>query len=130
METRMNKAEATVLVVEDDADTRETLGFVIRKEGHRVVCLRNGQEALDYLRRSPPPNLVLLDLTMPIMSGWQFLEERRNDPRLASVPVVVLSVAAGQDVLALPGEVDLLLQKPASLHSVLAVVEGYCDRNV
>jgi len=73
-------------------------------------------------------DLVLLDLIMPIMNGWEFLDERSQDPMLSSVPVVVLSAAADQDVLPTPATVDLLLQKPPSLKSVLDVVDSYCHR--
>jgi two-component system, chemotaxis family, chemotaxis protein CheY len=124
----MTTGHATVLVVDDDADTRETLGFIIRREGHNAVCLRNGHEALDYLRKSPAPDLVLLDLMMPIMNGWEFLHERRHDPRISRVPVVVLSAVADQDVFEGPKDVDSVLQKPPSLHTVLELVDDYCER--
>src|SRR5438552_202636 len=81
-----------VLVVEDDADIRESLGTILEEEGYGVVTTRNGREALSYLRSGRPrPSLILLDLLMPVMSGAEFRAEQERDPALADIPVVVLS---------------------------------------
>jgi CheY-like chemotaxis protein len=67
--------QQTVLVVEDYPDTREALRFVLSDAGYDVVLTANGQEALDYLRDNPPPAVILLDMLMPVLDGWQFLNE-------------------------------------------------------
>src|SRR4051794_38724785 len=84
-------AGRTILIVEDDAATRDALSIVLGDEGYTVVGVANGQEAIHHLHSAAPPNLILLDLMMPIMDGWQFRRAQVQDPRLDSIPVVVLS---------------------------------------
>ena len=81
----------SILIVEDDSDLREALSEVLRDEGYSVESAADGREALDRLRRDLRPSLILLDLTMPVMNGWQFRAEQRRDPALSEIPVVVLS---------------------------------------
>jgi len=111
-------ARPTVLVVEDDRDLSEALGHLLPLEGFDAVCVGDGAAALDYLRDSPPPCLVLLDLTLPKIDGGRVREALRSDPRLRAVPVVILSsrtdtaLAArrlGAGYLTKPFEVDVLL---------------------
>jgi serine/threonine protein kinase len=83
----------SVLVVEDEPDARESMGLALRLEGYDVQTAANGQEALEKLEAGPTPDLILLDLLMPGMNGWEFLERQRRDPALAAVPVVVISGA-------------------------------------
>lgn len=86
----MADAEAVgqlLLVVEDNAVARAGLAALLRREGYRVELAGNGQEALDYLANSPPPDLILLDMLMPVLDGWHFLERLRRDG--PPVPVVV-----------------------------------------
>jgi len=110
-----------ILVVEDDPDLREALGEILRDEGYTVAGAGHGQEALELLRgESGPTSLILLDLTMPVMNGWQFRAEQRRDPDLSKIPVVVLSAgdrladqlrALGiQNFVRKPIELTLLLQ--------------------
>ena len=81
-----------VLLVEDDIDVREAVADTLDEAGYRVSPARNGQEALDMLRSGAvQPRVILLDLMMPVMDGWQFREEQLRDPALASIPVVALS---------------------------------------
>ena len=81
-----------ILLVEDEADHRTTLTHILEAYGYSVAAVAHGREALDYLRREPPPDLILLDLAMPFMNGWDFRRAQRADPVLAGIPVVVLSV--------------------------------------
>jgi CheY-like chemotaxis protein len=81
----------TLLVVEDDPDIRAMLAQLLEFEGYEVFSAGNGREALERLRQGVRPVLLLVDLMMPVMDGWQFLEERSHDPELASIPVVVFS---------------------------------------
>ena len=82
---------AAVLIVEDDADVRETLVLVLESEGFEVRAGRDGREALEILRAGFRPRLILLDLMMPVMNGWEFRAEMKRDPQLASIPVVFVS---------------------------------------
>ncbi len=82
---------ATVLVVDDDDDTRATFSDILRDEGYRVLAAPNGKAALEMVVQNPRPDVVLLDLSMPVMNGREFLAAVRSDARLASLPVIVLS---------------------------------------
>jgi len=110
-----------VLIVDDDPDLLEVTSFVIEDEGIAVETARNGAEALALLRTGRLPRLVLLDLMMPVMSGWEFLEEVAKDPVLKAIPVVVLTAAERAQV---PGSTEVL-RKPVDLTALLRVVEHY-----
>ena len=84
-------SDKLILVVEDDSTTRLAMKTLLEAAGYRVACAANGREALDHLRQAEPPFLILLDLAMPVMDGWQFRREQQEDPALAAIPVVVLS---------------------------------------
>ena len=110
-----------VLIVDDDPNLLEVTSFVIESEGMAVETARNGEEALALLRTGRLPRLVLLDLMMPVMSGWEFLEEVAKDASLKPIPVVVLTAA---DRAQVPGVVEVL-RKPMDLRALLRVVERY-----
>jgi PAS domain S-box-containing protein len=88
-------AEPVVLIADDDPTYREALADTVRAAGYAVVAVSDGAAALAYLRRAPAPHSVLLDLTMPVMDGWDFLEERNRDAALRPIPVIVLSALRG-----------------------------------
>jgi CheY-like chemotaxis protein len=102
-----------ILVVDDDEAIRESLGDCLRDEGYDVLVACNGAQALALMARRPC--LVLLDLMMPVMSGWEVLETMHEDPRYAGIPVVVISAMAAPGVA---GHV----QKPIDVHELLNVV--------
>src|SRR5215475_6205576 len=83
----------TVLLVEDDLDIRDVLQDVLEGEGYDVIPAANGKQALDFLTLNDPPgaDLVILDLMMPMVSGWDVLERMARDRRLAEIPVIVVS---------------------------------------
>ncbi len=110
-----------VLIVDDDPDLLDVTSFVIQSEGIAVETARNGQEALSVLRAGGLPGLVLLDLMMPVMNGWEFLAEVAKDPVLDAIPVVVLTAAEHTQV---PGAAEVLT-KPMDLAALLRVVERY-----
>jgi CheY-like chemotaxis protein len=89
----MDEAARPILVVEDDPATRDALVALLEDEGYAVKTAENGRHALDVLARGEPPSLILLDLMMPVMDGWQFLDQRRriDDADRRSAPVVLLS---------------------------------------
>jgi CheY-like chemotaxis protein len=89
----MNKALCRVLVVDDQEDARISLTEILEMEGYVVDTAGDGQEALDHLRAGPLPDVMLLDLMMPGMNGWELRRRQLADPHLVTVPVVVVSGA-------------------------------------
>jgi CheY-like chemotaxis protein len=113
----------TILLVDDDRDIRETLQEVLLAEGYSVQVATNGQEALDCLRAAEKlPNLVLLDLMMPVKDGPAFREEQQRDPMLADVPVVIMSAAAHIEENRLRMDVPAALKKPFDIDLMLRTV--------
>jgi CheY-like chemotaxis protein len=88
----MGTTRGTILVVDDDRDILEAISEVLRREGYAVVSAGDGIEATTVLA-STQVDLILLDLLMPAMSGWELLEQRANDPSWTSIPVIVVSAA-------------------------------------
>ena len=118
----------SILVIDDEADLRETLSIILNEEGYEVMSAGNGAEALDRLRSGAPPSLILLDLMMPVMNGWQFRAEQRQDPQLARIPVVIISADAGVETKAAPLEVADCLKKPLELATLLRTIERHCQK--
>jgi CheY-like chemotaxis protein len=115
----------TILVVEDDAATRDALAMVLAAEGYSVVGAANGQEALSRLHTAPRPDLILLDLMMPVMDGWQFRREQAQDPALAGIPVVVLSADSNVQQKAASLHAAGYLQKPVDIENLLDAIGRY-----
>ena len=119
--------DAGVLLVDDDAAIRLAVEELLVDEGYTVHAAQNGSEALSLLREARLlPAVILLDLMMPVMDGWSFRRAQVCDPRLAPIPVVVLSADAGmaRNVAAL--DVDGVLAKPLRLETLLTTVARYC----
>jgi two-component system response regulator CpxR len=109
-----------VLVVDDDDATREVIAELLRDEGYEVACAENGVAALREIRMEHSPDLVLLDLMMPVMSGWEVLEQLQESDRLSQIPVVVVSAMnapGAREHLAKPIDVALLLSTVGRLTS-------------
>jgi CheY-like chemotaxis protein len=118
--TAARAAPATVLVVEDDCDIREVLSDTLAIEGYAVVSAANGRQALDLLHAGLDADLILLDLLMPVMNGWEFRAAQRADPALSRIPVVVVSASSPHGLdperhIAKPFGVDELLSAVAEL---------------
>jgi len=115
-----------VLIVEDEESTREMLGMFLETEGYVIAGASNGEEALAYLRQQTRPNLILLDLMMPVMDGWRFRRIQREDPTIASIPVVIVSAAGdvGQTAVALSAAG--YLEKPVEPKHLLATIRRIC----
>jgi CheY-like chemotaxis protein len=114
----------SILVVDDDEDCRESLAEIIRGKGLQVVSVKNGLEALEQLRWGLRPNLILLDLRMDVMTGWDFRKEQKEDPELADIPVVAMTAGhwKGQDLLDFAG----CLPKPLDLEELQRELELHC----
>ena len=110
-----------VLIVDDDPDLLEVTTFVIEGEGLAVETAKHGEEALAVMRAGRLPMLVLLDLMMPVMNGWEFLDEVSKDPTLRAIPVVVLTAG---DHTHVPGAMAILI-KPMDLGELIRVVDRY-----
>ena len=112
----------TIVVVDDDTDLRETLGELLHDEGYDARLFGNGRAALDFLRRAEgDPQLILLDLMMPEMNGWQFREEQLKDDRLRDIPVVVMTASRALEEGALVARE--ILYKPIGLGELISAVE-------
>jgi len=112
-----------ILVVEDEEDARDAMVAILEMKGYRAMPAGNGREALD-LSRIETPDLIILDLCMPVMDGWQFLRERVKDPRLAGVPVVVISALSDRDDF----EANEIIIKPVDVDRLLTTVSHYCKQ--
>ena len=115
---------ATFLIVEDDVDTSEMLGRFLELEGYHVETAANGKVALERLGSGVGPCVILLDLMMPVMDGWQFRQAQIRDAALADIPVIVVS-AAGRDRLE-KIQADAYLSKPVDLDELLGCVTQFC----
>lgn len=115
---------ATVLIVEDDPDTREMLGKFLELEGFQVETAANGQQALDKLETGVKACVIVLDLMMPVMDGWQFRRRQAEDARIAKIPTIIVS-AAGRDRMA-QVTADAYLAKPIDMDELLTRVAEFC----
>jgi CheY-like chemotaxis protein len=115
-----------VLIVEDDPELLEGLADLLEAEGYRVRRARHGLEALGILRAGPLPRLILLDLLMPIMNGWQFRYQQRLDSELARIPLIVLSGRDEKSAHAEWLEADDYLVKPVQPEVLLEAVGRLC----
>jgi CheY-like chemotaxis protein len=110
-----------VLIVEDERDIREIVGELLTSEGFRVLSAADGRQALELLQNGPRPCLVLLDLVMPVMNGYQFMDVLMADTALRTLPVVLVSALnAG-----MPNG-PLLLRKPIHADQLLSCVQAVC----
>ncbi len=114
----------TILVVEDDPAIRSFLKLALEFEGYAVLAASHGREALELLARTERPCLILLDLMMPVMNGWEFAEALRQDARLADTPVALVT-AYVEDAKTFRGAQEVL-RKPIDLDRLLGVVKRFC----
>lgn len=110
-----------ILLVEDSPLTSRAVRMVLEREGYQVDCAANGQEALDHLRQSEEkPDLILLDVMMPVLDGYQFREEQKHDPAINDIPVVVVSVADIDSSF----EASVHIQKPFKPEELLEAIRS------
>jgi CheY-like chemotaxis protein len=115
------RRQPMILVVDDDHDIREVIAESLSLDGYLVCVAPNGKVALEQAH-AKRPDLIVLDLMMPVMSGEEFLAARREDPALAATPVVVVTAAIDWEVEG----ADVVLQKPFELETLLATVARLC----
>ncbi len=122
-----NACTKTVVIVEDDEGIRISLQDILEEEGYRVTTAKNGQEAIDVLAKISEPCLILLDMFMPVMDGWQFLERMKlgQEDQVIHTPIVITS-AAGDRAKDAAKQVNGFIKKPIELDLLLAIVLRYC----
>ena len=120
----MSEGTRNVLVVEENIDVREAMTAFLEGEGYHVVGAANGREALVQLRTSVIFCVVLLDLGMPVMDGWEFRAQQLGEPAMASIPVVIVSVDGllAQD----EGAPAAVFPKPVGWGHLLETVQQHC----
>lgn len=116
----------SVMVVDDDQDIREILDEVLTRARHSVVTASNGATALDLLK-SVRPRVILLDLNMPVMDGFEFLRIRKSDRAIAQIPTVIMSALHRMRERIADLAVDDVLEKPVDLDHLLRVVKHHCE---
>ena len=115
-------ARKTILIVDDDKDIRTSLTDVLEDENYQVASASDGMEALRYLHTHPAPALILLDWMMPNCDGACFRRQQREDPELASIPVVLLTADARVDSKLAEISVTEYVAKPVRLEKLLAII--------
>jgi CheY-like chemotaxis protein len=110
----------SVLVVDDERDIREAVAEALKDEGYQVLDARDGAEALRQLRAHHPA-VVLLDLMMPGMNGWEFCAARKREPELCGIPVIVISALGRVSGI----DAQAFLQKPFELEALVSAVRQY-----
>jgi len=112
-----------ILIVEDDADIRESLAMLLDGEGYRVFSAANGRAGLDLLPKMPRPCVILLDLMMPVMDGWQFAHALETFDGYADVPVVLVTAYSNETRgIRHAG----IIKKPVDVDALLACVARHC----
>ena len=115
-----------ILLVDDDVPSADALKELLEGEGYDVVCAENGREALARLRGPDLFCVILLDIMMPLMNGYEFRDAQRNDPRLAAIPVIVITADGRAREKAMQIGTERYLQKPLSPPDLLQAIGEYC----
>jgi CheY-like chemotaxis protein len=112
-----------IMVVDDDADIREAVCLFLKGTGYRTAPWANGKQAIDWLLAAETPGLILLDLTMPVMDGYQFLSLKESQPALEDIPVVLMTAVPNCSQLMLRHHIFQFLPKPIWPSDLLDAVE-------
>jgi CheY-like chemotaxis protein len=114
-----------ILIVEDDAPLREALSQVLSDEGYELSSARDGLEAVNFLKKGNRPDVILLDLSMPVVNGWEFRMFQKRDPDLARIPVILITAGGytREEVAWL--EPSALLSKPIDLPFLLSTIRKF-----
>jgi len=119
----------TVLVVDDDPNIRRMIVAALRRDGYDFLEAPNGREGLDAMR-AERPDVVVLDLMMPILSGWDVLRERAGDPELQAIPVIIISANRDPEVAtAVSQGICAFLPKPYDIGALSALVRSCMPRD-
>src|SRR4051794_28430872 len=123
----MHHEPLTILIIDDDPPILTGLSEFLQGEGYDVAIAGDGRAALDQLRRGLRPSVIILDLMMPVMDGWDFRHEQLNDAELREIPVIVITATgfSEQSVKAQLGVAELVAKPPSPAH-LLAAIERCC----
>ena len=122
----MDHYVAPVLVIDDNQDIREGWAKVLQAEGFAVVTAQHGREALTMLRDGLKPCIIIIDLMMPVMNGFEFRFEQLRDPGLAHIPVIACSGITDTAQTAKHLKPNACMQKPAEVSHLVALVRQHC----
>jgi CheY-like chemotaxis protein len=115
-----------VLLVEDEQDARQAVAEILRLEGYSVSGARNGETALSMLRDGARPKLILLDLNMPVMDGWEFFREIEQDGELSQVPIGIITGAGVPQSIPTRKHDAGFLKKPVDIRRLMQMVRSHC----
>ncbi|RYE95767.1 MAG: response regulator [Oxalobacteraceae bacterium] len=117
-----------IVVIEDDTDLRETMKDLLEIEGFSVLVAENGMEGMKLIERSGKPCLILLDLMMPVMNGWEFLDAMQRDQQAILAQTQVAVVTAAVEMADLQQRYGCsVLRKPVNVASLFALAHAACD---
>jgi CheY-like chemotaxis protein len=116
-----SEEQCRILLIDDNADLLDVLATLLGARGFTPIVARNGLEALELLEHSPPPSVILLDLNMPIMDGRTFLARKAEIPKIAAIPVIIITGNPAQAPANVP-----ILPKPFELSKLIQSVNEYC----
>ena len=116
-----------MLVIDDDVEIRQALTDILEDEDYTVRAAANGKEALDMVAHGPVPDVILLDVMMPVMDGWHFLSARLNHPWLVEVPIIIISAGNEAETEARKVGACQVLKKPLHLDDLIRRIED-CHR--
>ena len=118
------QTETCILVVDDDPNIRRLIVAALKRDGYRFAEAANGREALDAMRQERPA-AVVLDLMMPVLSGWDVLKERAQDPELVKIPIIVISASRSPEIAsAMDKGICAFLPKPFDISALSSLVRS------
>ncbi|MEW6055344.1 MAG: response regulator [Bdellovibrionota bacterium] len=117
----------TILVVEDDHDIRENMAEFLLSEGYEVRTAANGKEALDLLNTTLAPSMILLDLMMPVMDGFRFRQEQEKDPKIAHIPVVLMTATPQVENTKTRLGAIAFIRKPIDIEELSSLLQVFFD---
>jgi CheY-like chemotaxis protein len=115
-----------IMVIDDDQSIRSALSDLLEHEGYRVLTVADGGRALTHLAQEELPDLILLDLMMPVVDGWKFRAEQMMNPRLASIPVIIITAVTPNDLR--PDLGVEIVRKPFDTQALLSLIRSHCPR--
>jgi CheY-like chemotaxis protein len=127
MSSNLGVKNTTILIVEDDEDIGRNLQTLLQLTGYSPVLVQHGKAALDYLRGTESlPAFILLDLTMPVMDGFEFRTHQEQDPKFGHVPVVIMTADGNAALKRQRLRADDFIRKPADVQMFLTMAKRYC----
>lgn len=120
---RETSGKSAILIIDDEPSIRDLLRVMLEMDGYAIEAAANGRQALDLLLHIPRPCLILLDLMMPLMNGWQFYDALKADPRFHSIPVVVVTAYSKREIQMPALEI---LAKPIDYPELQKLCVKYC----